>query len=90
MARTIVDEHIEEMKGFKNEIYNIVEEYLVNQTTRIQQNFDDSNKKLVNELASKVAELEKKIEDLQPKIHTSIAKAEKIEKLRMEKLKNSQ
>jgi hypothetical protein len=90
VARTIVDEHIEEMKGFKNEIYNIVEEYLVNQTTRIQQNFDDSNKKLVNELASKVAELEKKIEDLQPKIHTSIAKAEKIEKLRMEKLKNSQ
>lgn len=85
----LVNTHVEDMKNFRDEIYNIVEEYLVNQTPRLQNTFDESSKKSLIELHDKMVDLEKKIEDLQPKIHLSgkIEKVEKIEKLRLERLK---
>jgi archaellum component FlaC len=77
------------MKNFRDEIYNIVEEYLVNQTPRLQNNVDEGQKKLISELINRIDDLDKKVEDLQPKIHLTNAKSEKVEKLRMDRLKSA-
>jgi uncharacterized protein YoxC len=85
----LVNSHVEDMKNFRDEIYNIVEEYLVNQTPRLQNNVDEGQKKLISELINRIDDLDKKVEDLQPKIHLTNAKSEKVEKLRMDRLKSA-
>lgn len=84
----LVNEHVEELKGFKDEIYNVVEEYIVSQTPRfVQQGSDESQKKIL-ELTLRVDELNKKLEDLTPKIHIKQDSQAKIEKLRLERVKS--
>jgi archaellum component FlaC len=85
----LVNSHVEDMKNFRDEIYNIVEEYLVNQTPRLQNNVDEGQKKLISELINRIDDLDKKVEDLQSKIHLTNAKSEKVEKLRMDRLKSA-
>jgi uncharacterized membrane protein YheB (UPF0754 family) len=44
---------------------------------------------IFSELINRIDDLDKKVEDLQPKIHLTNAKSEKVEKLRMDRLKSA-